>query len=167
MFLLGVLVLMYILLKPGLYDTLVNDIILGGRESDSLDDISSGRWSEWQNFFIDLGDNWLFGNGRMKRESLILTAILEYGIPMGLTIIMVAISPLRFAVLRLKAKKRVIVVLFYVALCYFLNAVFEQLAPFGPGVKCYFMWLLFGVLLAQKDKFNVNAKETLNEKNDR
>ena len=149
-FLLGAVAVIYVLSKPDLYDSLVNDIILGGRESDSLDDISSGRWKEWQNFFTDLGDNWLLGNGRIKRESLILTAILEYGIPMGLTIIIVAITPLRFAVLHLKSKKRVVVVLFYVALCYFLNSIFEQLAPFGPGVKCYFMWLLFGILLSQK-----------------
>ena len=29
---------------------------------------------------------------------------------------------------------------------YFTNGFFECLSPFGPGVKCYFLWLLFGLL---------------------
>ena len=160
-------IVIYFLLNPQLFQTLVDAIVYGGRDSDSLDDISSGRWSEWVNFPKDLGEGWFFGNGRMKRESLILTAILEYGIPMGLVIIGVAFSPLKFAIKHLKSKNRVVVVLFYVALCYFINSVFEQLAPFGPGVKCYFVWLLFGILLSQKEKYIVKPEETLNEKNDK
>ena len=161
------LVVIYLLLNPQTLQSIIDNIIYGGRDSESLDDISSGRWSEWQNFIKDLGEGWLFGNGRMKRESLILTSILEYGIPMGLTIIGVAISPLWFAISHFKYKKQAIVVLFYVALCYFINSVFEQLAPFGPGVKCYFLWMLFGILLAQKDKLKDKPKEALNEKTDK
>ena len=160
-------VAVYLCFNPKTLETLVDAIIYGGRDSDSLDDISSGRWSEWVNFPKDLGEGWFFGNGRMKRESLILTAILEYGIPMGLVIIGVAFSPLKFAIKHLKSKNRVVVVLFYVALCYFINSVFEQLAPFGPGVKCYFLWLLFGIMLTQKDRLKTKPMEALNEKNDK
>lgn len=160
------LVVVYFLLKPQVFESLVDNIIYGGRDSDSLDDISSGRWSEWQNFIKDLGDGWLFGNGRMKRESLILTSILEYGIPLGLTIIGVAVSPLRFAVRNLKRKNEIVIVLFYVALCYFINSVFEQLAPFGPGVKCYFLWMLFGILISNKNNLAVSVQGGKNEKND-
>ena len=37
-------------------------------------------------------------------------------------------------------------ILFSVALSYTINGVFEQLAPFGPGVKCYFLWFLYGMI---------------------
>ena len=36
-----------------------------------------------------------------------------------------------------------------IALGYSVNGLFEGLTPFGPGVKCYYMWLLFGILVGK------------------
>lgn len=147
-----VAVIVYLILSPNIYDILINDILLGGRESGSLDDISSGRWSEWTNFFADLGDGWFFGNGAIKRESLILSSILSVGIPMGLCIIFVAITPFIYSLANVKCGNKEMRLLFFIAFCYFVNAIFEQQAPFGPGVKCYFLWLIFGIVLAKQNK---------------
>ena len=145
-------IVLYLVFFPQIYQTLINDILLGGRDNGNLNDVTSGRWGEWENFFADLGNGWLLGNGRMKRESLILTAILEYGFPIGTMIIALAVMPLIYALKNIKNRDKIVETLFYVAAAYFLNAIFEQLAPFGPGVKCYFLWLIFGIALAKKNE---------------
>ncbi len=140
-----------LLLIPNALETLINDYILGGRDSNDLNDVSSGRLSEWQNFFTDLGNGWLLGNGTMKRESLILTSILQYGFPMGCSIILYALTPFIFSLKHIKNRDGLITVLFYLGFIYFLNGIFEQLAPFGPGVKCYMLWLMYGIAIARQN----------------
>lgn len=145
---LGFLVL---LLIPNAFNTLINDIIFGGRDSSDLDDLSSGRFGEWLNFFSDLGDGWFFGIGSTKRESLILTSILSYGFPMGIAVILFALTPFIFSLRHIKNRDGLITLVFYLGFIYFLNGIFEQLAPFGPGVKCYMLWLMFGIALARQN----------------
>ena len=127
-------------------DSLLNDILFAGRDSSDMNSLSSGRWEEWQSFFTDWGDGWLFGHGRMKRESLILTAFLEYGMFFGMLILVLAAYPLYFALRKLPKQHSERTLLVCVAACYLVNGVFEQLAPFGPGVKCFFLWFLLGIL---------------------
>ncbi len=151
-------IVVYFVFFPQMYESIINDIILGGRGNESLDEISSGRVSEWESFFDDLGGGWLWGIGAVKRESLILTSILSFGFPIGLLFIGIALVPLFYAVRRLKNGKIITKLLFYIAFCYFINSIFEQLAPFGPGVKCYFLWLIFGFNLAQNKQKRENKR---------
>ena len=32
------------------------------------------------------------------------------------------------------------------------NGLFEELSPFGPGVKCYLLWMITGIYLGLKVK---------------
>ena len=32
------------------------------------------------------------------------------------------------------------------------NSLFEELAPFGPGVKCYLLWVVTGLSMAFTEK---------------
>ncbi len=149
----GILVIgaVVLLLMPNVLETLLNDYIYGGRDSNDLNDLSSGRFAEWQNFFTDIGNGWIFGNGTMKRESLILTSIISFGFPMGIAVILFALTPLIFSIKRFKNRDGLITTLFYLAMIYFTNGIFEQLAPFGPGVKCYLLWLFFGIAIARQN----------------
>lgn len=145
-------ILLFVFLHKETYDTIINDIILGGRNGSNLDDISSGRLSEWENFFSDFdGTRWLWGGGRTKRESLILTALLEFGLFFGGVIIYLAIKPLLFSFTKASRASGYGKMFFCIAFCYFLNGIFEQLAPFGPGVKCYFLWMMYAILLSKRD----------------
>ena len=45
-------------------------------------------------------------------------------------------------------------ILAIVCIGYGINSFFEGLAPIGPGVKCYFMWLMYGMLYARKIQSN-------------
>lgn len=148
-FIIIILIIVVILMLNGhMADILINQIIFAGREVENLSSLSSGRTDEWVNFFKDWGDNWLFGNGRMKRESLVLTSLLEFGILGGVPILLIAIYPLWWGMKNLQKKNLTYLLLTSTAISYLINGIFEQLAPFGPGVKCYFLWFIFGIFIA-------------------
>lgn len=140
-------------------DSLLNDVLFAGRDSSDMNSLSSGRWKEWQTFFADWGDGWLFGHGRMKRESLILTAFLEYGVFFGMLILVLAAYPLYFALRKLPKQHSERTLLVCVASCYLINGIFEQLAPFGPGVKCFFLWFLLGILASPAKDAQTKSKQ--------
>lgn len=152
----GILIIVIVLMRNREFrDSLLNDILFAGRDSSDMNSLSSGRWKEWQSFFTDWGDGWLFGHGRMKRESLILTAFLEYGVFFGLLILVLAAYPLYFALRKLPKQQPERTLLVCVASCYLINGIFEQLAPFGPGVKCFLLWFLLGILSCSSEDIQV------------
>ncbi len=145
-------VVLVLLWNKGLRDDLLYDIIYAGRDETDLNVLSSGRWEEWETFFSDWGDQWLFGHGKMKRESLILVSFLEYGIFFGGLILVLAAYPLYYGIVSMKKDNPYRLQFLCVAACYLSNGVFEQLAPFGPGVKCFMLWLLLGIFSCQQKK---------------
>ena len=131
-------------------DNFLEKYIYAGRNRTNIDDISSGRAIEWRNFWNDLEDGFFLGNGKMKRESLVLTALLEFGFIFGTLVLFLAVYPLLFAWRNLKPKTLLFVLFFSIAVSFIVNMFFEQLAPFGPGVKCFLLWFLMGVCAAWK-----------------
>ena len=81
----------------------------------------------------------------MKRESIILTALLEFGIIGGGIILLMAFWPIYWLVKFLGRYDKHYLMFSSIAIVYIVNGVFEQLSPFGPGVKCFFLWFLIGV----------------------
>ncbi len=139
-------------IKPQLWNSLINDIILAGRGSNDLNDITSGRIDEWASFWQDMEQSWLFGQGRQKRESIILTAFLEFGLPIGFLVLSIAVSPMILSCSKGRLNTKLGAITFCIALSYCFNGIFEQLSPFGPGVKCYFLWIVLGIFLAKCKK---------------
>lgn len=147
------LALLIALQFDSVYDLLVNNILFANR-GDTLADASSGRMDQWKNFARELSGNELFGDGKTERESLILTACIQCGIPMGFLIISYAVWPFVWTMRRTKrSSSKHMFFLLLVALSYFIVAIFEQLAPFGPGARCFCLWLLFGIILSKEKEF--------------
>ena len=145
------LVFVVLLANPEIYDLLVNDIILGGRGED-LNDISSGRFEQWLNFPDMIREKILFGDGATELEAFPLTALIQYGIPMGVILIFFAAYPVGFSIRRLNQHNdNASFLLLLVSLAYFADSIFEQLAPFGPGARCFFLWILFGIVISRKN----------------
>lgn len=141
-----------LILKPSIWDSMYKNILMGGR-SDELSDLTSGRSTEWENFPLEFSNSPIFGHGVMKRESLILTSLLEYGILGGIPILVFALSPLLFVMPKLDLRQIEVQAFLLVVVAYLINGIFEQLAPFGPGVKCYALWFMMGVFMANS-KYN-------------
>lgn len=152
-------IVLYLAVQPEAYNVLVNDILLANRGSGDLDAISSGRASQWKNFYSQFKDSWLFGHGADAKESLILTALLEYGVMGGSLIFIMALWPLVWCMNSLKYRNIHYVLFVSLALVYVFNGIFEQLAPFGPGVKCYFIWFLMGILKNNREKVELKYEE--------
>ncbi len=142
----------YLLINPQALDVLVQNVIYAGREQGDLDSISSGRASQWQNFWADFMEYPLFGLGGRHRESIILASFLEFGFFGGVLIMLLACYPLYWGMKYLPRKNKISITFILIAMSYLFNGIFEMLAPFGPGVKCFLLWYLLGILSTMPKK---------------
>lgn len=149
-----------LLLNEQVYDIVINQIIFNNRNH-TIKDVSSGRSSQWLMLGENLKDNWAIGDGKTEQESLILTALIQYGVFMGGFIILYSLWPLVYSLKTIRnANNKHIFCLLCVSAVYFVDAIFEQLAPFGPGVRCFYLWLLFGVILSNNKLLEVEGNES-------
>lgn len=138
----------FLLMQGNTLDYFIEKVIYAGRNSNDINDLSSGRSSEWGAFFTEFSESPLFGVGKCKRESIILTSLLEFGLVGGVPLLIIAFSPLFFILKYSKYISRTneFPIFLIIVITYCLNGVFEQLAPLGPGAKCYFLWFLYGII---------------------
>jgi hypothetical protein len=133
----------------------IEGVLLGGRNVNNLEDVSSGRMSMIYSFPTLFYDNLFFGRGYYFLESFPLATIVQVGI-IGSTIIF---SLLLWVFRSIKTKfyfhnplDLSIIILFY---SYMLNSLFEEQAPFGPGAKSFLFWLSFGFVLYKRNFFKI------------
>lgn len=135
-----------LLLNGNFYDFVINRVMTGGRNVNDINDLSSERFIEWQQFWPRMQNTVMFGHGRDKQESVILTSLLEFGFVGGGMILYMAIYPFIWSIKNRFRIRNMYMIFSSIALVYFTNGIFEQLAPFGPGVKCYMLWFMLGGL---------------------
>ena len=138
--LIGTLVL---LMNENLFDMFVGNIMFAGRNASSLDSLTSGRVSIVSEF-----PALIEGIGSLYFECFPLSCILQFGIITGSIIIGIAYLPI-IKSLKFDRTNVYSSILVIVCIGYGINSIFEGLAPIGPGVKCYYMWLMYGILFAR------------------
>ena len=144
---LGVIVMLVV--NEEFNNFIFNKVILANRSVANLNDLTSGRVSIISRFPQLIKGHWLTGIGPMYYECFPLSAILQFGIAGGILCIIISLQPLyKSFIFRHTSDEWYL--LFLIAIGYSVNGLFEGLAPFGPGVKCYYMWLLFGLLMGRK-----------------
>lgn len=143
--LIGTLVL---LMNENLLDMFVGNIMFAGRNASSLDSLTSGRVSIVSEFPALIEGHWLTGIGSLYFECFPLSCILQFGIITGSIIIGIAYLPI-IKSLKFDRTNVYSSILVIVCIGYGINSIFEGLAPIGPGVKCYYMWLMYGILFAR------------------
>ena len=144
--LIGMTTIVLLFTSAPFYNTVFNNILFAGRDVSDLNELSSGRVVMLGRFPQMIKGHWMDGIGSVYYESFPLSAILQFGLLGGLTLIGISLTPLISATKR-RNVSTMWVLLFYVAVGYIVNGLFEGLTPFGPGIKCYFLWLLYGVLI--------------------
>ena len=137
-----------ILVIPRLNEIFIDGVLFAGRRSNSLDDISSGRVTHMLvNFPKYIKGNEILGVGdALYVENFYLDSILKHGLIFGGFLICIALWPLGWALRNIKTKSNLSEVFLLLSIIYLLNGIFEAHAPFGPGVKNYMLWFLFGIL---------------------
>ena len=139
-----------IALNANLYNLLVNNILLAGRNSGDLNDISSGRVYLIKNGLEQFSNNFVFGIGPKYLDCFPVAAFLQFGFFPGIIICLYALYPIFFSLKNYNIYKNqvdnkfIYLALLMLSLIYCFNGLFECLTPLGPGVKCYIIWFLIG-----------------------
>lgn len=128
---------------------LIDNILFASRDVTDFNSLSSGRLAIIEKAPQLLEDHWLTGIGSMYFECFPLSVILQFGVLVGPFILYISYLPF-FKCFKFRKEGNLGRVFFVVCIGYVINSMFEGLAPIGPGVKCYFLWLLFGILINGK-----------------
>ena len=139
---------LYIIFNDSAYNFFINKIMLNNRGSEDLSVITSGR-DEHIDIFVKMFPTYFFlGTGGTYLESFPLASLLSYGFFVGSTIILYAILP---GIIVVKTMKKVYIdkrfkhLILALNISMLVNGLFEELTPLGPGVKCFVLWLFFGI----------------------
>lgn len=150
--LIGVVALVIALQNEGFYNEFVNDILLNGREKGDVNDISSGRIDQIERGWMLFQQNLFVGTGDTATvDCFYVSALMQYGLFMGGALIILGFYPLVWGLWNYrKMKSPLHTIMVVCALVYLIGGIFEENAPFGPGVRCYISWFLFGYLRVQQ-----------------
>ena len=146
--LVGIGIIVLLLTNNQFNNFIFNNVLFAGRNASNLNELTSGRVNILSSFPSLISGNWLTGIGPTYYECFPLSAILQFGIFGGLICIAISLQPLLYS-FRARHYSDEWYLLLLIALGYSVNGLFEGLTPFGPGVKCYYMWLLFGILVGK------------------
>jgi len=128
---------------------LVDNLLFNNRYDMGLDSVSSDRLTHLSIFNENFFDCPILGRGTYYLESFPLAALMSYGIIGSFPLFILSFLPV-VSVIKNKediGSLKIGEFLIAIWMIYFSNGIFEELAPFGPGVKCYILWVLTGIYL--------------------
>jgi len=135
----------------------IDSLYYNNIEIHDLQHMTSGRARMWMSFFSDMKGNWFTGQGPIFRESIFLASIVQTGIIAGGLLLSIAFFPLRWMCKYMPKSYRYYRMFLVLNIMYLFNGLlFEQYTPFGPGVKCFILWFLFGVFYSKINNINNN-----------
>lgn len=150
--------LLSIFIIPSFNDFFIEGMIFNNRGDEGWGVITSGRLSHFNRFLSLFRENPIIGNGKVRIESFPLSILAGFGVFAGSFLIFFAITPLIFSIKRILKKEisPMLSVLFLFSMISLSNCLFEEQAPFGPGVKCFMLWFVYGFFLGMEDNHEDN-----------
>lgn len=150
--LIGVIGLL-IFTNPDLYDLYINKTMLNNRDINDIAAVTSNRNIHYEAFLQKFPNYLFWGTGGSYIESMPLSVLLSYGIIGGIPVLLYSLMPLYIGIKYVKySEYRVYsTIITALGLMMWINGIFEEQSPFGPGVKCYFLWLITGIFLGYKN----------------
>lgn len=143
------IVIAFILINQASYELIINNILFANRNATSVNSLSSGRTELIAEAFNQINTHPILGIGNSYLDCMPVAMLLQYGI-IGSFIIFSFI--VYIAVRTHYLIKNVInfstFILFW---SFILNSLFEAYPPFGPGAKCFTLWMLIGFSFADKN----------------
>lgn len=141
----------YVLFDPQAYAVIVDGIFLGGRDANDLNSVSSGRGDFISDAIKYIPENLWIGVGYYYVDCMPVNILVQYGI-VGLTIIMSYIIFVWKKVVALNRTINVNITTYLLFFAFLINSLFEAYPPFGPGVKCFMLWMMLGFSLAHLER---------------
>lgn len=152
LFLVGV-----ILLNDNIYNFFIKNILFNLKDNkdisfNEMNTITSGRFNEFEYFKNLFKENKFTGIGNYYMDNMILASLLNFGLCVGIIVILFALMPLKVCFKSKINNYGIKMAVRTISVVYVFNGLFECLAPFGPGVKCFFLWFILGILLNKSNK---------------
>ena len=152
----AILALLIIIINPTLNSLIIDNILFAGRNMSDLNDLSSGRLSIIRYGIDQIHNNLFVGIGNKYLDCYPIATILQFGLLPGIALWLIALIPFLFSFRYIKINKNsnyeMRLTLAVISVVYLLNGLFEALTPLGPGVKCYLLWFVFGLVCNHKQK---------------
>lgn len=145
--LVGLLFVAVLLASADVYNVIVNGILFGGRDSSDINSLSSNRVILFAIALKLIPQHPWIGSGEYYVDCLPLNLLTEYGI-IGLTMVLAFMWYL-FRSLNQKVKSPILTAAYVLYMSFVINGMFEAYPPFGPGVKCFILWMFYGFALAE------------------
>lgn len=146
----GCIVIIFIFFNSEAYNLIVVNIIFANRSVSSASSLSSGRTALIAKAIEIIDDNLLFGIGHSYFvDCMPISILLQYGI-IVLIVVFAFLTYLAIKVSKLQKNNSIDLATFLVFWSFILNSLFEAYPPFGPGVKCFALWMLLGFVFAKK-----------------
>ena len=139
---------LFILLDNTLYDIVINGILLGGRNVENLNDVSSGRVILISNCLKGISDNFWFGNGVKYMDCMPIIMLYQYGF-LGAMMVFSFLIYIGYYISRCTDRSSANLITFLLFWCFMINSLFEAQPPFGPGIKCFLLWVFIGLTMAR------------------
>ena len=139
---------------PSLRELVLNNILFANRNTGSIDDLSSGRLTYIANAFKVFTISPIIGMGNYYVDFVFADILASYGI-VGLILILhlLFLPILLFFKTRKKLNFQIKMIFVIILLIFYINSLFEAYAPFGPGIKCYMLWIFAGMLATGSEKY--------------
>lgn len=149
----AVLAVIILLLNSSINEIIVQGILMGGRNSSDVNSLSSGRLVLYTIALTKIPLHPWIGSGDYYVDCMPLNILTEFGL-IGLSVVLAFITYI-FTFLRKRQKADIVHnAAFVIYVSFLLNSIFEAQPPFGPGMKCFILWMLFGFSLAQTRSLN-------------
>ncbi|KML07886.1 hypothetical protein, partial [Rossellomorea marisflavi] len=157
-----------ILLNDTLYKLLVVKLFLNDKvQSGSIDlsMVTSSRSDYVSVFVTSIQENFWLGSGYIRLESGFLYSLISFGILGAIPYITIAMLPFFTATKNIRNMENDLLksLLLYSSAVAIVNFFLEQRAPFGPGTKFSFLWIVFGIYA--KNYVSYSKKTKFNQKN--
>lgn len=135
-----------------LHELYINQILLNNKDATDISAVTSNRDLQWQVFVQNFQYYALTGTGGTYLEAMPLSVLMSYGLLGGIPVLMFSLYPLYVGIRCVKNTEYRLMCTLIIAMgiMMWINGVFEEQSPFGPGVKCYFLWLTTGIFLGRK-----------------
>lgn len=146
-----VAVILIIISNPEYYNIVVENILFNNRNSDDVNDLSSGRMDIIAGIWDDYLKSPLLGIGIRYVDCFPFAMLIQFG-PIGLIIVMAFLAKIFSDTWKVRKYQPIGECAFLLLSSFLVNALFEAQPPFGPGVKCFLVWVFVGFALAEYGK---------------
>lgn len=156
---LNVIAIVFLVLAiSSLRELVIDNILFNHRADLGISGITSGRTDQITEIIVEtppeISKPYFTGNGYTYVESLPLAAVLSYGIFAPIFLLIFAFTPLfaTFISKKVWLQQKIVLFLLAISVAFLLNGIFEERAPFGPGVTYFMLWFTSGFVVSCSQK---------------